>query len=149
MDTQSIANAFGAAPLTLAKAHVALSAGGGNYVRIWLSNPFFDVEHARSGEFDPERGARVGYGMGWAVARDGTFSHTGSDGTAAWVDPNEDLIVLVLTQTPEEESGRKVQVTMASDGAATVKHVAGKQYLRAYHDGRYAKAARAALEKLP
>ena len=52
------------------------------------------------GEFDPERGARVGYGMGWAVARDGTFSHTGSDGTAAWVDPNEDLIVLVLTQTP-------------------------------------------------
>ena len=52
------------------------------------------------GEFDAERGARVGYGMGWAVARDGTFSHTGSDGTAAWVDPSEDLIVLVLTQTP-------------------------------------------------
>ncbi|MFH1766349.1 MAG: serine hydrolase domain-containing protein [Gemmatimonadota bacterium] len=56
------------------------------------------------GEFDPERGARVGYGYGWNVAADGTFSHTGSDGTGAWVDPNQDLIVLVFTQTPR---GRK------------------------------------------
>lgn len=52
------------------------------------------------GEWRPERGVRVGYGMGWGVAEDGTFSHTGSDGTGAWVDPNEDLIVLVFTQTP-------------------------------------------------
>jgi len=52
------------------------------------------------GEADPERGVRVGYGFGWSVAQDGTFSHTGSDGTAAWVDPNHDLIVLVFTQTP-------------------------------------------------
>lgn len=58
------------------------------------------------GEFDPDRGARVGYGMGWAVAADGTFSHTGSDGTAAWVDPAEDLIVLVFTQTPRGENPR-------------------------------------------
>ena len=36
-----------------------LSAGGGNFVRIWLSTPFFDVEHARSGEFDPERAKRI------------------------------------------------------------------------------------------
>jgi CubicO group peptidase (beta-lactamase class C family) len=52
------------------------------------------------GEHEPERGVRVGYGFGWAVAPDGTFSHTGSDGTAAWADPNENLIVLVFTQTP-------------------------------------------------
>ena len=52
------------------------------------------------GEFDPERGSRVGYGFGWNVAEDGTFSHTGSDGTGAWVDPNNGLIVLVFTQTP-------------------------------------------------
>jgi CubicO group peptidase (beta-lactamase class C family) len=58
------------------------------------------------GEFDPERSARVGYGMGWVVARDGTFSHTGSDGTAAWVDPERDLIVLVLTQTPRGRNPR-------------------------------------------
>jgi len=52
------------------------------------------------GETDPERGVRVGYGYGWNVAPDGTFSHTGSDGTGAWVDPRHDLIVLVFTQTP-------------------------------------------------
>ena len=58
------------------------------------------------GEFDPERGARVGYGHGWSVAEDGTFSHTGSDGTGAWVDPNHDLIVLVFTQTPRGANPR-------------------------------------------
>jgi CubicO group peptidase (beta-lactamase class C family) len=58
------------------------------------------------GEFDPERGARVGYGFGWAVAEDGTFSHTGSDGTAAWVDPSHDLIVLAFTQTPRGANPR-------------------------------------------
>jgi len=40
------------------------------------------------------------YGYGWNVSKDGVFSHSGSDGTAAWVDPNNDLIVLVFTQSP-------------------------------------------------
>lgn len=40
------------------------------------------------------------YGYGWRVHVDGTFSHSGSDGTAAWVDPSRELIVLVLTQSP-------------------------------------------------
>jgi CubicO group peptidase (beta-lactamase class C family) len=58
------------------------------------------------GELDPERGTRVGYGLGWSVSEDGTFSHTGSDGTGAWVDPNHDLIVLVFTQTPRGRNPR-------------------------------------------
>ena len=44
------------------------------------------------------------YGYGWSVAKDGVFSHTGSDGTAAWVDPNHALIVLVFTQSPGERN---------------------------------------------
>lgn len=40
------------------------------------------------------------YGYGWAVSADGVYSHTGSDGTAAYVDPARQLIVLVFTQTP-------------------------------------------------
>lgn len=40
------------------------------------------------------------YGYGWMVSEDGSFSHSGSDGTFAWVDPAEGLIVLVFTQTP-------------------------------------------------
>ena len=36
-----------------------LSAGGGNYVRIWLGHQFFDVEHARSGQYDPKQAERI------------------------------------------------------------------------------------------
>jgi hypothetical protein len=36
-----------------------LSANGGNYIRVWLGSPFFDVEHARSGEYDEERATRI------------------------------------------------------------------------------------------
>ena len=36
-----------------------LSANGGNYIRLWLSNPFFDVEHARSGAYDEEKAQRI------------------------------------------------------------------------------------------
>jgi CubicO group peptidase (beta-lactamase class C family) len=64
-------------------------------VRTMTSDTFLS-----GGEQDPARGVRVGYGYGWSVAEDGTFSHTGSDGTAAYVHPELDLIVLVFTQTP-------------------------------------------------
>jgi hypothetical protein len=36
-----------------------LAANGGNYVRAWLSNPFWDVEHARSGEYDEAKAQRI------------------------------------------------------------------------------------------
>ena len=41
---------------------------------------------------------------------------------------------LVMTTVPEDESGRKVDVKIAADGAATVTHVRGPQYLRTYLD---------------
>jgi lysozyme len=41
---------------------------------------------------------------------------------------------ILLTLTPEEESGRKVDVTIAADGSAEVRHISGKQYLRTYLD---------------
>ena len=40
------------------------------------------------------------YGLGWSVDKDGVFSHAGSDGTMAWVDPSLDLFGLVFTQSP-------------------------------------------------
>ena len=40
------------------------------------------------------------YGYGWRVHKDGVFGHMGSDGTAAWVDPEDQLIVLAFTQSP-------------------------------------------------
>ena len=41
---------------------------------------------------------------------------------------------MLLTSIPAEESGRKVAVTIAPSGAATVRHIAGRQYLNAYLD---------------
>jgi len=61
-----------------------------------MTTPFY----LAGGDADPDRGVPIEYGYGWGVDPDGTFSHTGSDGTGAWVDPNHDLIVLVFTQTP-------------------------------------------------
>lgn len=46
------------------------------------------------------------YGYGWTVSRDGTFSHSGSDGTAAYVVPDKDLIVLTFTQSPGQPCNR-------------------------------------------
>lgn len=39
------------------------------------------------------------YGYGWTVSKEGVFSHGGSDGTAAWVNPGQGLIILIFTQT--------------------------------------------------
>ena len=36
-----------------------LSENGGNFIRIWLSNPFFDIEHAKSGVYDEEKAKRI------------------------------------------------------------------------------------------
>ena len=61
------------------------------------------------------------YGYGWSVNGDGLFFHTGSDGTAVWVDPNNELIVLVFTQSPGATSIRSrfvklVQVSIYRKG---------------------------------
>ncbi len=44
--------------------------------------------------------AAAAYGLGWKVVEpNGVFSHTGSDGTYVWVDPADEVIGMVLTQT--------------------------------------------------
>jgi CubicO group peptidase (beta-lactamase class C family) len=45
------------------------------------------------------------YGYGWNVSREGFFSHGGSDGTNALVDPDKNLIVLAFTQSPGKKNG--------------------------------------------
>ena len=45
-------------------------------------------------------GESASYGFGWMIDSDGVFSHTGSDGTMAWVDPAREVIGMVLTQSP-------------------------------------------------
>ena len=45
-------------------------------------------------------GRRTTYGLGWQIAPDGAYSHSGSDGTMGWVDPTREIIGMVLTQSP-------------------------------------------------
>ena len=42
----------------------------------------------------------MSYGYGWMIGADGSYSHTGSDGTLAWVDPATGIVGMVLTQSP-------------------------------------------------
>lgn len=44
--------------------------------------------------------ARASYGLGWMLAPDSSYSHTGSDGTLAWVDPRRGVIGMIFTQSP-------------------------------------------------
>ena len=37
----------------------SLSENRGNYIRLWLSNNFFDVEHEHSGQYDAEKAKRI------------------------------------------------------------------------------------------
>jgi hypothetical protein len=37
----------------------SLSENGGNFLRVWLSSPFWDVEHQRCGQYDPAVGKRI------------------------------------------------------------------------------------------
>ena len=52
-------------------------------------------------------GSVGGYGYGWMLDGDGIYSHSGSDGTLAWVDPSRQIIGLVFTQTPRGVNPRQ------------------------------------------
>lgn len=75
-----------------------LSSQGGNFARIWLSNPFFDVEHAKSGEFDEERAKRIDalldmahrYGIRLKLCTE-HFRHLG-EGSQTWAAKPQHLI---------------------------------------------------------
>jgi CubicO group peptidase (beta-lactamase class C family) len=45
-------------------------------------------------------GDQTSYGYGWMIRTDGSYYHTGSDGTMAWVDPAREIVGMVFTQSP-------------------------------------------------
>ncbi len=51
--------------------------------------------------------AEASYGLGWGVDVDGSFAHTGSDGTMARVDPERELLGIVFTQSPGPGNPRR------------------------------------------
>lgn len=73
------------------------------------------------------------YGLGWSIDRRGIFSHSGSDGTIAWVDPDRELIVLMFTQCPGGENPREAffeTVLAACDKRPETSDAEPRPYLR-------------------
>jgi CubicO group peptidase (beta-lactamase class C family) len=60
------------------------------------------------------------YGYGWRVGKDGVYGHSGSDGTAAFIDPANNLIVLFFTQSPGESNALAARFLMLSQ--ASINH---------------------------
>jgi len=101
-----------------------LSANGGNFIRIWLSNGFFDVEHTKSGVYDEEKGKRIDDVL--AMARKHNirvkmtlehFRHLG-DGRQAWAarpihhvsqgGPAKDIVDFFASSASREQFRRKL-----------------------------------------
>jgi CubicO group peptidase (beta-lactamase class C family) len=72
---------------------------GGSYGNVTLLKPQ-TVKLMTTVHTPPVPGSSGGYGYGWMLDGSGTYSHGGSDGTFAWVDPARNIIGLVFTQTP-------------------------------------------------
>ncbi len=60
------------------------------------------------------------YGYGWMVGDDGTYSHSGSDGTFAWVDPELGIVGLVFTQTPRGKNPRQKFMDLVREAVVDV-----------------------------
>ena len=66
-----------------------------------------------------DKGGDGSYGLGWTIDSDGVYSHAGSDGTYAWVDPKRELFGIVLTNSqgvgnPRHEFQRRVTRAVAA-----------------------------------
>lgn len=83
----------------------------GVYNRVCILSPesveLATFQQTREISLPEEQESRRGfYGYGWNVSQEGIYSHGGSDGTYAWVDPNREIIGLVFTQSPGGENPR-------------------------------------------
>lgn len=79
---------------------------GGSYGNVTLVKPE-TVKLMTSRHTPPTTNDASGYGYGWGIDADGIYSHGGSDGTYAWVDPSRNIIGLVFTQTPAGPNPRQ------------------------------------------
>ncbi len=55
---------------------------------------------------DDDQTTGQGYGYGWRIHADGSFSHGGSDGTYVWADPETRMFALMFTQSPTGDQPR-------------------------------------------
>lgn len=85
-----------------------LNKGELNGRRILSEKAVAEMTRVQTGEIKTGFVEGMGYGYGWAVVREpkgvtgmlsaGTFGHGGAFGTQGWVDPNNDVFVILLIQ---------------------------------------------------
>ncbi|MEO2024722.1 MAG: serine hydrolase [Fuerstiella sp.] len=81
-----------------------LNGGQYNQNRILRQDLVTEATNPQSGKIK----AAATYGLGWSVQKPGeTWSHSGSDGTWVWGDPQREIIGMVLTQTQKSTNPRK------------------------------------------
>lgn len=102
-----------------------LSENGGNFIRLWLSNPFFDVEHAKSGVYDSAKAERIRAVLAMACKYDirvkmtlEHFRHLG-DGRQSWAGksihhvsnggPAKDIVDFFASPAAREQFQTKIE----------------------------------------
>lgn len=60
------------------------------------------------------------YGLGWFVDPEGVYSHGGSDGTFAWVDPRYGVVGILFTQSPGGAIPRREFVRLVRQATGVV-----------------------------
>ena len=83
---------------------------GGSYGDVRIISP--ESVRRMTTRYTPAGGPAYGYG--WSVDGNGVYSHGGSDGTFAWVDPARGIIGMVLTQTPRGQNPRREFVELVN-----------------------------------
>lgn len=80
------------------------------FLQMWLDGGIYDDVRLLSEDLIAEGGSvqapTSSYGYGWWVASSGRLTHGGSDGTWAWVHPNDDVIGMVFTQHRDGDNPR-------------------------------------------
>lgn len=102
-----------------------LAANGGNFVRVWLSSEFFDIEHSESGAYDEQKARRIDAMLAIARRHDirvkmtlEHFRHLG-DGAQSWAaepihhisrgGPAKDIVDFFANPTSQEQFKAKIE----------------------------------------
>lgn len=76
-----------------------LDGGKSGDARILSEESIANILTPRSRTSETDSAPNEGYGYGWRIHADGSFSHGGSDGTFIWASPEHRMFALMLTQS--------------------------------------------------
>jgi CubicO group peptidase (beta-lactamase class C family) len=113
----------------LAKFYRMMLAGGESGGRRYVSKAAFEqMTRTQTGELKTGFVDGMSFGFGWGVVCEpqgvtamlspGTFGHGGAYGTQGWIDPKQDLIVVLMIQRAKLKNGDNSDIRLAFQEAA-------------------------------